>query len=183
MLRYYPKTKKVRLVKKTILNNKNNTKVKPNYVCLREIFDLLMDWCANTRIKVFAKEKSISKYHTETQAIFRVVGIADYILGVLHDREWQDVPISVAKKTLTGNGLAQKKLVAKYLTLYIGEHKYRSNDESDAVAIGIAWLINNGYLEKNCPPEDTLKEAVFTADASDWGDEELLKQAEEEELS
>ena len=39
-------------------------------------------------------------------------------------------------------------MVANALKQYVGALHYETDDESDAVAIGIAWLIENNYLPR-----------------------------------
>ena len=50
------------------------------------------------------------------------------------------------KKLLTGSGKASKDEVAAALEKYIVKQDYATDDESDAVAIGIAWLILCEFL-------------------------------------
>ena len=60
------------------------------------------------------------------------------------------------KKLLTGNGKAEKQEVANALTAYIGEHAYRNDDESDAAAVAVAWLISHNQIKQI--QEDTPNE-------------------------
>ena len=48
---------------------------------------------------------------------------------------------------ITGSGKASKQDVADSLERYVGNVQYGTDDESDAVAVGIAWLIREGYLK------------------------------------
>ncbi len=48
---------------------------------------------------------------------------------------------------ITGSGKANKQDVADSLERYVGKVQYGTDDESDAVAVGIAWLIGEGYLK------------------------------------
>lgn len=50
------------------------------------------------------------------------------------------------KKMVAGNGNATKDEVAAALGRHVGTQEYECDDESDAVAVGIAWLILNGYI-------------------------------------
>jgi len=45
------------------------------------------------------------------------------------------------KKLLTGSGKASKTEVAMALERYVATQQYETDDESDAVAVGLAWLI------------------------------------------
>ena len=48
---------------------------------------------------------------------------------------------------ITGSGKASKQDVADSLERYVGKVQYGTDDESDAVAVGIAWLIGEDYLK------------------------------------
>ena len=48
------------------------------------------------------------------------------------------------KKLLTGSGKASKEEVAATLEKYVGQQSYAVSDESDAVAAGVAFLIQTG---------------------------------------
>ena len=51
------------------------------------------------------------------------------------------------KKLLTGNGKASKEEVASALEQYVGRQEYAVSDESDAVAAGVAWLLQTNQLQ------------------------------------
>ena len=51
------------------------------------------------------------------------------------------------KKLLTGNGKASKEEVASALDQYVGKQNYTVSDESDAVAAGVAWLLQANQLQ------------------------------------
>lgn len=51
------------------------------------------------------------------------------------------------KKLITGSGKASKEEVASALDQYVGKQNYAVSDESDAVAAGIAFLIQTGRIE------------------------------------
>ena len=51
------------------------------------------------------------------------------------------------KKLLTGSGKASKEEVAAALEKYVGQQNYAVSDESDAVAAGVAFLIQTGQIE------------------------------------
>ncbi|WHY01834.1 crossover junction endodeoxyribonuclease RuvC [Neobacillus sp. DY30] len=57
---------------------------------------------------------------------------------------------SNVKKTVTGNGAAKKPEVAEHVRRILGlpaEHKFDSDDHSDAAAIGLAYLIREGLIK------------------------------------
>jgi hypothetical protein len=48
--------------------------------------------------------------------------------------------------------------VADGLIPFVGNVKYTVDDESDAVGVGITWLIKNGYLERKTSPAVMITE-------------------------
>ena len=67
---------------------------------LDAIYDLLCELSVD--IDVFVREKGFYRFPHETQALFKVVGGADY----------KEISPSAVKKLLTGNGKASKDDVA-----------------------------------------------------------------------
>lgn len=92
-------------------------------------------------IRYVVREKGFSKFPSVTQTLFQVVGISTvcaYNYG--HDDIAEIAPTSV-KKAVTGNGKASKEQVAQALLDKFGLNLvFGTNDESDAVGVGIAFL-------------------------------------------
>ena len=98
-------------------------------------------------IDVFVREKAFSRFPKETQAISKVVGIADQTAWQKCQAVYHEIAPTTIKKMITGSGKASKQDVADSLERYVGKVQYRTDDESDAVAVGIAWLIGERYLK------------------------------------
>lgn len=105
---------------------------------LTDIYTLLSELSAD--VMVFVREKGFSRFSHETQALFKVMGIADLAAWQAHGCEYHELAPASVKKLLTGNGKAIKQEVADALTQYVGEQIYATDDESDAVAVEISWL-------------------------------------------
>ena len=56
------------------------------------------------------------------------------------------------KLTVAGSGSASKEDVQKALTDYVGVNTYRTLDESDAVAVGVAYLLQTKLGRSLHPP-------------------------------
>lgn len=69
------------------------------------------------------------------------------------NREFQEVSPRTVKRLITGNANAEKEEVAQGLEKYVGKLEYACDDMSDAVAVGIAWLIQKKYIERLPTPE------------------------------
>lgn len=143
----------------------NKTKTKPRGQLLKEIaheFQLLLD-AAGTNL-FLVREQSINNCggkmaHSSTAArtgVSGVVGVMDLMAWQLMELSWEEIYPVTIKKLLTGNGKAEKQEVANALTAYIGEHAYRNDDESDAAAVAVAWLISHNQIKQI--QEDTPNE-------------------------
>ena len=131
------------------LDNKTK-KNKTHGQILGEIYDVFYNnvvGCLNAFPKCyFVREKSIMHMMTPAERdLTKVVGIMDFMLG---KTEWYEMYPSTIKKLITGSGKAEKEEVAVALEKYVGKQTYKCDDESDAVAVAIAWLIQQGQIEE-----------------------------------
>lgn len=139
----------------TLTSVDNKTKTKPRGQLLQEIATVFAELLARAPQPVFlVREQSINNCggkmaHSSTAArtgISSVVGVMD-LLAWQHARlGWEEFyPVSI-KKLLTGNGKAEKQEVAAALPMYLGNLTFRNDDESDAAAVAVAWLIHYHQL-------------------------------------
>lgn len=125
------------------LNNRGEKKCHGQI--LGEIYNLIIELAVD--VAVFVREKGFSRFPHETQALFKVVGVADLAAWKAYGTEFVEIAPTTVKKLLTGLGKAGKDEVAAALEKYIGEQHFKADDESDAAAVGIAWLIRNSYIK------------------------------------
>lgn len=92
-------------------------------------------------LNAVAREKGFSAHAMTTQVIFRVVGVSDLSLAKEGYTRIVDIAPTSVKKAVTGNGKASKEEVAEAVEAYVGKQDYATNDESDAVAVGLAYAI------------------------------------------
>ena len=97
---------------------------------------------------LYVREKGIHvKRSANTEgAIYEVVGVSSLWLWQ-YRKEWYEINPKTVKRIITGDQNAEKNVVANYIKLYIGDHDFKNDDESDACAVALAWLIDNGELE------------------------------------
>lgn len=81
------------------------------------------------------------------QALARVVGLSEYLSYTMGHGEFDKIPPKEVKKRVTGSSTAEKEEVARALEQFVGKREYACDDESDAVAVGIAWLLQNNFLD------------------------------------
>lgn len=145
----------------------NKTKTKPRGQLLQEIAETFKWILDNADYEVFlVREQSINNCgggsaRSGTAArtgISSVVGVMDLLAWNDGNLSWEEFyPVSI-KKMLTGSGKAEKSEVATALTAYLGEHDYKNDDESDAAAVAVAWLIHHQQI-KQIVQEDTPSES------------------------
>ena len=117
------------------LNNRGEKKCHGQI--LAEIYGMITELAVD--VAVFVREKGFSRFPHETQALFKVVGAADLAAWTICRTEFVEIAPTTVKKLLAGSGKATKEEVATALETYVGNHKYEVDDESDALAVGIAW--------------------------------------------
>lgn len=97
----------------------------------------------------FVRERAFSRFPQETQTLNKVVGVTDYILAsVLHEmdinikpEDWVEIAPKTVKLIVAGSGNATKEDVAVAIQRYVGQVQFETDDESDAVAVGIAYFL------------------------------------------
>lgn len=113
---------------------------------LLNIFATLKDvFNRHHEITTVVRERGVTRFNKATQVIFRVVGVADLLTEMILKDSCHEIGISEAKKAITGSGKAEKEEVAekvqKFLTNPVA---FAVDDESDAVAVGVAFLLKQG---------------------------------------
>lgn len=94
----------------------------------------------------FVREAAFNSRAAQSEiGIFEGVGMTSWVLWKFGAQWDQIYPVSV-KKLITGSGKADKQQVADSLKNYLGDHEYHSDDESDAAAVGVAWLIQHQQI-------------------------------------
>ena len=91
------------------------------------------------------------------EVLHKVVGISDLYAWGLGGRIFAEVHPKTVKKLVANDQLAEKDSVAAALPQFVGEREYACDDESDAVAVGIAWLIENHMIDSPYPPPERKK--------------------------
>lgn len=85
---------------------------------------------------------------TFERSLSKVVGLMDLMLWKMSEKEWDSIYPVTVKKLVAGSGKAEKEEVAAGLEKYIGKQNYKCDDESDAAAVAIAWLIQQGEIKQ-----------------------------------
>ena len=118
---------------------------------------------------VLVREEALRKSGTAASGkvlsiLNKVVGVADLYAWAFGGREFVEIPPQTVKKAVTDDANAEKEVVAAALEQFVGKHDYACDDESDAVAVGIAWLLQQGMLDN--PYEKPKKPSKRKADSS-----------------
>lgn len=109
---------------------------------LKRIYNRIGTVVARSLPDVIVREKGVTRFNRATQVIFRVVGVTDLVVEQLVGQSCQEIGITEAKKLITGDGKAEKSEVAAKVQDFLTEPvEFAVDDESDAVAVGIAYCL------------------------------------------
>ena len=157
-LLYHADTRTVELLQKSQVNNKTENKKNPRVHGrnLALIGDEFCEYAKRKNVKLFVRERALSRFHYEVQVLNKVVGVVDYLLWQLHQQKLHaDNRHRSGKKYVAGNGRATKDEVASDAS--------RLRRRTSLIArimnpmpleLGIAWLIREGYMDSKYPRED-----------------------------
>lgn len=101
---------------------------------------------------VVVREKGFSRYANTTQLLFRVVGVSDLVAyDEMALKEIEEIPPTTIKTMVAGYSKADKQEVEEGVRKLLQEHQkdieFYSDDESDAVAVGLTCCIKKGWLK------------------------------------
>jgi Holliday junction resolvasome, endonuclease subunit len=103
----------------------------------------------DSSISEVVREASFSNGRIKaTQSIFMVNGAITLDLYRYGYPTIHEVYNTTIKKTIGGTGKSTKEMVQQGLEKYVGEHVYKKEDESDSVAVGLTWLIQQKLIEQ-----------------------------------
>jgi Holliday junction resolvasome RuvABC endonuclease subunit len=88
-------------------------------------------------------EQGFSRFNTSTQVIYRVHGLANYLF---YDTEQVYYPPKKVKEAII-RGDATKKLVQQIINNAYPDIKFSDEDQSDAFAVALCYLINKEKIE------------------------------------
>jgi crossover junction endodeoxyribonuclease RuvC len=97
---------------------------------------------------VFVREGCYVGTGYSTVAMIKVHGVCDLALWQTRQVFFDDIQPALVKKLVAGDGRATKEEVAQALAQFVGPMEYANDDESDAVAIGVSWLLVNGWGDR-----------------------------------
>lgn len=109
---------------------------------LRNIQCLIECLLSTHDIDVVVREKGFTRHNIATQQIFKVVGVTEYTCS-RYGFNVEEIAPTTIKKYIGGSGKASKEEVEAGLIKLVGERKYKTNDESDAVGVGCTYILMN----------------------------------------
>jgi Holliday junction resolvasome RuvABC endonuclease subunit len=112
-------------------------------VRLNQIANKLIELRCSYPTNLIVIERAFSQHNTATQVLYRVHGLINYLF---YDCEQIYYAPTTIKQTITGSGKSDKSQVQAILQELNPEVKFKNNDESDAVAIGLTYFIKKGVL-------------------------------------
>lgn len=156
VLSYCEETRSANVVRIGHVMNKGQQK-KAHGKILNEISAAFSDFASNKNIKVAIRERAFSKFNVETQTIHKVVGVTEMLLWHISETKFIEYTPTSVKKIITGGGRASKEEVAEAMDNYLPDHpKFKTDDESDACAVALSFLVENGYIDPILLPQYTI---------------------------
>lgn len=131
--------------------NLNNKKIPAALIGkkLVNIEELLCNLFDIYQFQAIVKEASFCTNKIQsTQKTFMVLGVIYQTCFKNGYSDIQDISATTVKKLVGGNGKCSKEEVKENLYYYVGYQKYVTEDVSDAVAVGTAYLLKNKYKVK-----------------------------------
>lgn len=129
------------------VNNKTNKK-KTHGEILNDIAEEFKRFCPKDGVIYLVREHELLHLKVPSERdVSKVVGIMDW-MAYWTNKEWYSIYPVTVKCLIAGSGRATKEEVAKALEYYIGKQEYKCDDESDAAAVAIAWLIQQGQIKQ-----------------------------------
>lgn len=114
---------------------------------LKQIQEILAKLREDYEYKKVIRERGFSRFPPVTQTLFKVVGLSDLVFNSF---DIVEIPPTTVKKLVTGNGKADKKDVEQAVRtlLRLGPNvQFATDDESDAAAVCLAYLIREGLID------------------------------------
>ena len=147
----------IKVVATSYVDNKKNSR-KSHGFRINAIYAELSNFIAEAgQIDYVVREKGFSRFAGVTQTLFKVVGVSDLAIFKSLDLTVHELSPTSVKRLVTGNGKAEKDEVANAVLEFISnpdEVIFYSDDVSDAVAVGIAFAIENSII---APPTYLFK--------------------------
>ena len=98
------------------------------------------------QIDFVASEKGFSRHARTTQILYMVHGVAR-VCSYMNGYEVEEMSPTTVKAKVGGSGKASKEQLADAVRGYFTEELFfKNDDESDAVAVGLCFLIDKGVL-------------------------------------
>ena len=128
------------------VDNKNNDK--SHGQLLDEIMKAFAFFVPEDGIPIwFVRERAFNARAAQSEiGIYKVVGVMDWLLYRLA-KDWLEIYPVTVKKLVTGSGKATKEEVAKTVQRFLPSAHFGTDDESDAAAVAISFLVQNGVLK------------------------------------
>ena len=145
VLEYNEDTHVLEIIEKGTINNKKI----PSSLLGKKLFnieDCLTNLCNHYLFSCIVKEASFTtKRVMSSQRIHQVNGVLYLTMYKNGYNDIKEYSATTVKKHIAGSGKSEKQEVKDNLKYFVGVQDYKTNDESDAVAVGITHLLQNGY--------------------------------------
>lgn len=112
---------------------------------LKEIYTELSQVIQKYKPSILAVEKVFfAKNALSALKLGQARGVV-LVVGAMHDLEIYEYSATEIKSKITGHGRAEKEQVAKMLELMLGKQNFATLDASDALAIAVSHVLQEGH--------------------------------------
>ena len=111
---------------------------------LKNIAEYVLDLREKFPPKIVVMERTFTRFHTATAMLYRVHGVCQMLL-------WDCLQVYLTPKEIKSvvlRGNATKTEIQEKLRQKFVDINYANEDESDAFACGVSFLIKGGLLER-----------------------------------
>lgn len=131
-----------------------NKPSKPHAWRLLNLFTEIHKYLDTYDFTDFVREGGFNRFNNTNKAIFKAEGVSDLCVFT-HDKYKgsiiNEIKPTQVKLLVSGKGTASKEKLKKCLPYYVGNVEFspddEHNDESDAVAVALAYLIKTGEIK------------------------------------
>lgn len=158
LLQCDPEKRTVTVQETSNINNKGKNKCDGEI--LSEIARELRRYLEKTPDAVIVRERALDKQRGFNQksrtieVLHKVVGVADLYVWAFGCKQFDEIDPKAIKSVVADNPTAEKQEVADALEKFVGQREYECDDESDAVAVGIAWLLIQDMIDDPYAKDD-----------------------------
>lgn len=130
----------------------NNSMMKTNEIGakLANIYFTINDLFQAFRFNYIVRERGFYRFNNVSKKLYKVVGVVDFTLYCNHVLTCDEITPKEVRKWILRKGTGTKEDIQEGLKQFMAQSsvKYKNNDESDAIAVGVAFALKNKFIKR-----------------------------------